>query len=89
MNSTGYAKLLDSIKTRVRAARLRAAAAVNVEVVLLYWHVGREILKRQDEQGWGTKVVDRLSRGNGPTNQLCNGCCTICPGAKTSSFWSG
>lgn len=65
MNPTGYAKLLDSIKTRVRAARLRAAAAVNVEVVLLYWHVGREILKRQEEQGWGTKVVDRLSRDLG------------------------
>ena len=61
MKSTGYAKLLDNIKARVRAARLRAAAAVNSELVLLYWHIGREILKRQSEQGWGAKVIDRLS----------------------------
>ena len=61
MKSTGYAKLLDTIKARVRAARLRAAAAVNSELVLLYWHIGREILKRQVEQGWGTKVISRLS----------------------------
>lgn len=61
MNSTGYMKLLDGIKARVRSARLRAAAAVNSELVQLYWNVGRDILKRQTEQGWGTKVVDRLS----------------------------
>ena len=62
MNSAEYSTLLDSIKAHIRAARLRAATAVNAEVVLLYWHVGWEILKRQDAQGWGTKVVDRLSR---------------------------
>jgi predicted nuclease of restriction endonuclease-like (RecB) superfamily len=62
MNSKGYAQLLDNIKARVRATRLRAAVAVNSELVLLYWYIGREILKRQGEQGWGTKVVDRLSR---------------------------
>lgn len=62
MNSTDYMKLLDGIKARVRSARLRAAAAVNSELVLLYWHIGRDILMRQKEQGWGTKVIGRLSR---------------------------
>ena len=61
MNPNDYMSLLDGIKERVRAARLRAAAAVNSELVLLYWNVGRDILKRQREQGWGAKVVDRLS----------------------------
>ncbi|MBI2787848.1 MAG: DUF1016 domain-containing protein [Elusimicrobia bacterium] len=61
MNPGGYAKLLDGIKARVRAARSRAAAAVNSELVVLYWHIGREILKRQSDEGWGTKVIDRLS----------------------------
>ena len=62
MNTNDYTGLLYGIKARVRAARLRAAAAVNSELVLLYWHIGRDILKRQSEQGWGAKVVDRLSR---------------------------
>lgn len=61
MNSIEYAKLLDSVKARVRAARLRAVSAVNSELVLLYWHVGRDILRRQTDQGWGAKVVERLS----------------------------
>jgi len=61
MKTSGYADLLDGIKARVRSARFRAAAAVNSELVQLYWNVGRDILKRQLEQGWGAKVVDRLS----------------------------
>jgi len=30
--------------------------------VLLYWHIGREILRRQQQEGWGAKVIDRLAR---------------------------
>ncbi len=61
MNPAEYSTLLDSIKAHIRAARLRVVVAVNSELVLLYWRVGTEILKRQGEQGWGAKVVDRLS----------------------------
>jgi predicted nuclease of restriction endonuclease-like (RecB) superfamily len=50
------------IKARVRAAQLKAGLAVNRELVLLYWHIGREILARQKQEGWGAKVIDRLSR---------------------------
>jgi predicted nuclease of restriction endonuclease-like (RecB) superfamily len=31
------------------------------ELILLYWHIGREILRRQREEGWGGKVIDRLA----------------------------
>jgi predicted nuclease of restriction endonuclease-like (RecB) superfamily len=57
----GYTTLLDEIKERVRTARLRAAVAVNQELVLLYWSIGRDILDRQRRHGWGAKVVDRLA----------------------------
>jgi predicted nuclease of restriction endonuclease-like (RecB) superfamily len=59
---SGYAALLNDIKARVRAAQLKAGLAVNRELVLLYWHIGREILARQKQEGWGAKVIDRLSR---------------------------
>jgi len=45
----------------VRAAQLRASLAVNRELVLLYWGIGRDILARQKEQGWGAKIIDRLA----------------------------
>jgi predicted nuclease of restriction endonuclease-like (RecB) superfamily len=56
-----YVALLGELKDRIRAARLRAAVAVNQELVLLYWSIGRDILTRQDAEGWGTQVIDRLS----------------------------
>ena len=56
-----YAQLLESLKDRIRAAQLRAGLAVNRELILLYWQIGREILDRQSRQKWGAKIIDRLS----------------------------
>lgn len=57
----GYAELLEDVKARIRAAQLRALGAVNHEMLLLYWSIGHEILIRQQQEGWGSKVIDRLS----------------------------
>jgi predicted nuclease of restriction endonuclease-like (RecB) superfamily len=56
-----YNELLDSIKQTLAAGQLRAARAVNNAVVETYWQIGREIVTRQREQGWGAKVTERLS----------------------------
>jgi predicted nuclease of restriction endonuclease-like (RecB) superfamily len=58
----GYADWLSDIKTRVVAARQRAALAANAELIKLYWQIGRDILERQAVQGWGSKVIERLAR---------------------------
>jgi predicted nuclease of restriction endonuclease-like (RecB) superfamily len=57
----GYADWLAELKTRIHSAQQRATWAVNRHLVLLYWQIGRDILARQAEQGWGTKVIDRLA----------------------------
>ena len=57
----GYEQLLTQLKSRIRAAQLNAARAVNAELVLLYWSIGRDILDRQEKEGWGAHVIDRLS----------------------------
>lgn len=49
----GYAQFLVELKRRIQAAQLRASLAVNRELVCLYWQIGREILVRQGEEGWG------------------------------------
>ena len=56
----GYADWLAELKTRIHTAQQRAALAVNRELVLLYWQIGRDILERQVKQGWGAKVIERL-----------------------------
>lgn len=61
MPPDGYAEWLTELKARIHGAQQRAALAVNRELVHLYWQIGRDILSRQAEQGWGSKVVARLS----------------------------
>ncbi len=56
-----YPVLLAHLKAEVRAAQQRAVLAVNRELVLLYWEIGRSILAAQDREGWGAKVIDRLA----------------------------
>jgi predicted nuclease of restriction endonuclease-like (RecB) superfamily len=57
-----YPQFLQGLKERIQTAQVRAALSVNRELVLLYWQIGREILQRQQQQGWGAKVIDRLAR---------------------------
>jgi len=59
--ATGYDDFLVDLKARVRAAQTKAALSVNRELVLLYWQIGRDLLARQKEAGWGAKVIDRLA----------------------------
>ena len=61
LSATGYDDFLRDLKVRIRTAQVKAALAVNRELVLLYWQIGRDILLRQNEQGWGAKVIERLS----------------------------
>ena len=57
-----YRQFIEDLKGRVHTAQLRASLAVNRELILLYWSIGRDIIARQEAEGWGGKVVDPLSR---------------------------
>src|SRR5690606_27705594 len=57
----GYDELLDDLKSRVRSAQLKAAVAVNRELIQLYWDIGRLSVERQEQEGWGKSVVERLA----------------------------
>lgn len=57
----GYEDFLKELTQSIRHAQLRAGLAVNRELILLYWHIGHEILERQKTQGWGAKVIDKLA----------------------------
>lgn len=57
----GYSALLESLKAEVRSTQRRAHLAVNTEMLRLYWRIGRAILDRQESEGWGARVIDRLA----------------------------
>jgi hypothetical protein len=56
-----YDELLDSIKRTLAAGQLRAGRAVTNVLVETYWQIGRDIVSRQQGEGWGTRVIERLS----------------------------
>src|SRR5437879_731179 len=56
-----YPALLEDIKSRIRTAQIKAALSVNRELIELYWSIGRDIVSRQESEGWGVSVVERLA----------------------------
>ncbi len=57
-----YGAFFEGLKKRVESSRSQAALKVNRELILLYHHIGFQILTSQVEHGWGAKVIDQLSR---------------------------
>jgi len=58
---TGYKEFLAEIKKSIREAQLRASISVNTELIKLYWSIGKSILEKQDKEGWGAKIIDRMA----------------------------
>jgi predicted DNA-binding transcriptional regulator AlpA len=56
-----YPAFLAALKERILHARSTAARAVNRELALLYWDIGRAVVEKQQLLGWGESVIDRLS----------------------------
>lgn len=56
-----YADFLKQIKKRVKTERLKAVLSANAVQILMYWDIGHDILRKQEQAGWGAKVIDRLA----------------------------
>lgn len=61
ITTNDYAAFIADLKADIARSRVKAALAVNRELVLLYWRIGNGILAKQDELGWGAKVVEQIS----------------------------
>jgi predicted nuclease of restriction endonuclease-like (RecB) superfamily len=56
-----YGETLREAEALIRETRLRTVLTANAAMIQLYWGIGRAILARQAKEGWGAKVIDRLS----------------------------
>ncbi|NQD86861.1 DUF1016 family protein [Paenarthrobacter sp. CM16] len=57
----GYLDLLEDLKATVKTARTRALRTINTQLIELYWAIGQGVRQQQDQQGWGSGVIKRLS----------------------------
>jgi len=63
LNSTPeYSRWLQEIKGKIRRVQVRAARAASRELILFYWDLGESISRKLQENIWGNKVVDQLSK---------------------------
>ncbi|AWI10594.1 DUF1016 N-terminal domain-containing protein [Ereboglobus luteus] len=61
LTSPDYVSFVADLKLRIVTARLGAARAVNSELILLYWDIGRAIVEKQRIAKWGDSVVEQLA----------------------------
>jgi predicted nuclease of restriction endonuclease-like (RecB) superfamily len=48
-------------EAKIKSSRIQAYRRVNKEIILLYWDIGKKIVDRQEQFGWGKSVVEKLS----------------------------
>lgn len=57
-----YLNWLQSIKHKIRSTQIKAAIAVNQELIQFYWELGRMIVEKQAESSWGDKIIEQLAK---------------------------
>ncbi len=57
-----YDSTLTELKRQIRESQVKAIAAANKELVLLYWNIGKTIVEKQEKSGWGTKIIEKLAK---------------------------
>ena len=62
LNIKSYSTFLEQLKKRVSQAQIKAAVAVNTELIQLYWDIGKSIVEKQAEEGWGSQIIEKLCR---------------------------
>lgn len=60
--SDAYLSFIEEVKAEIRKQRISVALNANSSMICLYWNIGRVILKKQEEEGWGAKVIDRMAK---------------------------
>ena len=62
MLPTGYNQWRKDIENLIDTAKLKTAISVNMGTLSLYWNIGKSILQKQEQEGWGKQVIEQLSK---------------------------
>ncbi len=56
-----YNQWLVELKNNIHQSRLQTALKVNNDMLILYWYIGRQLIQKIDEDGWGAKIIEKLA----------------------------
>ncbi len=57
----GYEPLVNDLKQLIQKKQYHVLRMINSETINLYWEIGEEIYRQQQENGWGKSIVQVLS----------------------------
>ena len=57
-----YQAWIKEIKERIRRSQIKASVRINSTMIELYWSIGSDIVEKQAESRWGSRVVEQMSR---------------------------
>ena len=57
-----YFRFIEEIKNEIKNRRISVVLSANSSMICMYWNIGRAVLEKQNQQGWGTKVIDRMAK---------------------------
>jgi len=57
-----YDSTLTALKNQIRESQVRAITSANKELIRLYWKIGKTIVEKQEQSGWGTKIIEKLAK---------------------------
>ena len=61
-NNSDYKNWLVDLKSKIKQSQIKAALAVNSQLILLYWELGKQIVEKQQNSKWGSGFIDQLSK---------------------------
>ena len=62
VSSASYAEFITSLKDAIRAAQVKGIMAANRELIRLYWDIGKRIVEKQEQEKWGSKVLEKVAK---------------------------
>ncbi|UFS90630.1 DUF1016 N-terminal domain-containing protein [Bradyrhizobium daqingense] len=78
VDAQSYTAFVGDLKQKIAAARHRASLSINRELVTLYWTIGRDILERQEREGWGARVPSAIPKTRATSSSPTVGRTRLC-----------
>jgi len=58
---SNYRKWISELKESIQQSQARTLLRVNADMLILYWYIGKQLEEKIEKEGWGAKIIDKIS----------------------------
>ena len=56
-----YRKWITELKDSIQQSQASTQIRVNADMLILYWYIGKQLEEKIELEGWGAKIIDKIS----------------------------